>query len=545
MGDLATLQCEFDRVMSPAHQARWLIEVHWRDRDGLRVSDRELRAMFAPRFERLRAMPAWAEVEPVLRRYVRCAVPAPRRAERGFWAAGCLPPSEEAVVLARLVVGPEEVCTVTADDALTFSFRLGLDPLDLPRFATRAGLSVADLRARPDGELEVVISAVGAGCALALFDDEVILRGMRRFNLDLARRGRCEAGDQHCFELADALLAESDMPAAPATTDAAYREPEAPEVPPAPPLDEAAAAVDRMLADGRFEAAREALWASLLRDGADPADLDPDQLAASRAERVGAALRARVAEIADDDPVVLAWAARAALVRDCGGADALNTLLLMAGRYHRRAGRPARGVEFVARALGQLECRLAELGLHLLELGRCYTALNDLDRAQTHLTVALRQVDTLPSPSAPLALRAALAERHLRAGDHGAARANLRTALGVARARAETTVYAPLLAPLAWSEEHLGELSPAVQHYGEALAALRSDAPAGLRRAVLAGLVRCYDRLGEAARADAHLARAEAMAEPAWPLDGPAAFEALVDACLALGPAAPHDPPAA
>ncbi|MDB4932177.1 MAG: hypothetical protein JWM10_4661, partial [Myxococcaceae bacterium] len=73
----------------------------------------------------------------------------------------------------------------------------------------------------------------------------------------------------------------------------------------------------------------------------------------------------------------------------------------------------------------------------------------------------------------------------------------------------------------------------------------RPDAPAGLRRGVLAGLVRCYDRLGESARADGYLARAEAMSEPGWPLDGAWPFEALIDACLALSSAPPHDPSAA
>jgi len=539
MAETSTLQCDFDRVMSPAHQARFITDVAWRDRDGLRSDDPDLRERFAPRFAQLRAMEAWGEVESVLQRYVRSAIPAPRRSERAFWSCACLPESDESLVLARIDVGNGEVCTVTADDSLTFSFRLGLNPLDLPRFATRSGLSVADLRTRADGDIEVMLSAVGGDAALGLFDDEVIVRGMRRFTLALARQGPCSSGHWHSLQLADVLLSEPELP--PSADAPSYRDPSAP---PPSPLEDAIARVDRLLADARHEQAREALVTALCASGPELADaVDPEQ-GAPALDRAASALAGLVGALPDDDAAVLSWVPRARLLGDSGAA-VYNDLLVLSGRFHRRAQRPARGIEFVARALGQLEERHPSIALLLIELARCYTALGDGDAANAHLAVALRHADAEASPSTRLAVRAALAERHLLAGELGPAARSLADALDLARQHGRASLLAHLLAPLAWCDEARGALSDAVAHYAEALALLDDEAPPGLRRGVLAGLVRCHDRRGETSAADAYLRIAEAMKESAWPAERGWPFEPLIDACLATTTASQHHAPPA
>ena len=542
MAETSTLQCDFDRVMSPAHQARFIAEVAWRDRDGMRLDDTDLRERFAPRFAQLRAMEVWGEVESVLRRYVRSAVPAPRRSERAFWSCACLPESDEALVLARIDVGNGEVCTVTADDSLTFSFRLGLNPLDLPRFATRPGLSVADLRTRTDGDIEVVLSAVGGDAAMGLFDDEVIVRGMRRFTLALARQGPCSSGHWHSLQLADVLLSEPELPPSPSPGDAVYRDPSVP--PPPAPIDDAIAEVDRLLAASHYAEARETLVTALSLRGSELADAVDPEHGASALDRAAAALAELVGALPDDDAAVLSWVPRARLLGDAGAA-VYNDLLVLAGRFHRRAERPARGIEFVARALGQLEERHPSIALLLIELARCYTALGDGDAASAHLAVALRHADAEPALSTRLAARASLAERHLRAGDLTPAARSLADALDLARVHGRASLLPHLLAPLGWCDERRGALSDAVAHYAEALALLDDDAPPGLRRGVLAGLVRCHDRRGETAAADAYLRRAEAMTESAWPGERGWPFEPLIDACLATtAPSQHHAPPA-
>jgi tetratricopeptide (TPR) repeat protein len=502
MAEASTLLCDFDRVMSPAHQTRWVSEVTWRDRDGLRADDPNLRGRFAPRFEQLRAMKVWNEVEAVLRRYVRAAIPAPRRSERAFWSCACLPESDEALVLARVDVGDGEVCTVTADDTLTFSFRLGLNPLDLPRFATRAGLSVADLRTRSDGDIEVVLSAVGGDAALGLFDDEVIVLGMRRLTLDLARRGPCVSAEWHNLALADALLAEAEAPDRPASLE---------------PFDVPLTLIEQLIDRGAYEAASAALLSLV-------------------GHRV--ALR--------DDAAVLALFLRALDLRGPEAALPVARMMAAAGRAHRRTGHPARGVELLARAIERIPRDGPHAhAAHLLELGRCYTALGDPEAAIDHLDEAQRSAEHGHPMGLQLAVRGALAEAHFAAGDVGAARSGLGSALVFARVRGLQGVRAHLLAALAWCAERLGEIDEAVEHDTEALALLSHDAKPGLLRGVLAGLVRCHDRRGRRSEADAFLRRAEAMEESAWPGEGPWPLDDLIEASLDLDEAFAHPVPSA
>ena len=536
MAEASTLLCDFDRVMAPAHQARWVSEVAWRDRDGLRADDPDLRGRFAPRFEQLRAMKVWNEVEAVLRRYVRSAIPAPRRSERAYWSCACLPESDDSVVLARVDVGDGEVCTVTADDTLSFSFRLGLNPLDLPRFATRAGLSVADLRTRSDGDIEVVLSAVGGDAALGLFDDEVIVLGMRRLTLDLARRGRCVSADWHNLALADALLTEAEVPDGP---------------PPIADSDVPLTLVDQLIDSGAFEAACSALLAVPVRGRATPEAVEVAARLERLLPRLGDPAPAMLAlvghrEALRDDAAVLSLFLRGLELRGPEAALPVARMMASAGRAHRRTGHPARGVELLTRAIERIPRDGPHAHAeHLLELGRCYTALGDAEAAIDHLDEALRSAEHGDPVGTQLAVRGALAEARLSAGDVGAARGVLGSALVFARARGLHGVRAHLLAALAWCAERLGELDEAVEHGAEALGRLPPDATPGLLRGVLAGLVRCHDRQGRRAEADAFLRRAEAMEGSAWPGEGPWPLDELIEAALELDGASARPPSSA
>lgn len=531
MAEASTLLCDFDRVMSPAHQARWVSEVTWRDRDGLRADDPDLRGRFAPRFEQLRAMKVWNEVEAVLRRYVRSAIPAPRRSERAYWSCACLPESDDSVVLARVDVGDGEVCTVTADDTLSFSFRLGLNPLDLPRFATRAGLSVADLRTRSDGDIEVVLSAVGGDAALGLFDDEVIVLGMRRLTLDLARRGPCVSADWHNLALADALLAEAEVPDRPPSLE---------------PFDIPLALVDQLIDSGAYEAACSALLSAPARRRATPETVEVAARLERLLPRVGEPAPAMLALVGHraalrDDAAVLALFLRALELRDPEAALPIARMMAAAGRAHRRTGHPARGVELLTLAIERIPREGPHAhAAHLLELGRCYTALSDAEAAIDHLEEAQRSAEHGHPVGLQLAVRGALAEAHLAAGELGPARSSLGSALVFARVRGLHGVRAQLLAALAWCAERLGEIDEAVVHDTEALGLLSPEAKPGLLRGVLAGLVRCHDRQGRRAEADGFLRRAEAMEESAWPGEGPWPLDDLIEASLDVDEAFAH-----
>lgn len=553
---------DFDRLMTPAQQARWLVEPHWYDRDGRRPADDERRQRDAPRFERLRAMAVWPDVEDVLRRYVRAGVPAPRRSEAAFWACACLPDAEDALVLAALHVGARQVCAVSAEDALTFSFCFALSPSDVSRFTLRAGVDVADLRPQPDGDVDVVVRAVGREAATTVLDDEVVVRALRRTNLELARAGRCAEGDAHNLALADALLLEPALVPVLDPSAEAYRDPVPPpylgptKLGPDLQVDEALALVDRMIAARQHPLALRELEALHQRFESRRAQ---GEIVARFERLVGVpwvqgtvryALVAIVTHYSDcgDDEAVFRWLEKAK--ESFVGAhesDLVALLSAVAGRAHRRAGRPARGIELLARGLAAFTDAHARNRLtaatFTVELGRCYTALGDFGAAEEHVRDALRAVGDEPHPL-QLTARCALAERQLRAGEWLAARQSLETVLMQAHERRHGAVLVQLLAAVGWCDEKLDAVERSIEHYSQALEAMPADASVGLRRGVLAGLVRGHDRRGAPRVADVFLRQAEALhgtgwpgEEPRWPLDE------LIEACLALDPPAPVAPP--
>lgn len=564
MGDWVFAGEDFDRVMTPAQQARWLVEPHWRDRDGQRPGDAEWRQRDAPRFERLRAMKVWPDVEEVLQRYVRAGVPAARRTEWAYWSCVCMPDSEEVMTLAELHVGARRVCAAVIEDDLAFTFHFALSPADVARFAQREGVDVTEMRAQPGKDVDVTLRAVGRDAAVSVLDDEVVVRALRRCNLELARGGRCAESDRHNIVLADALLLEPGLAPVPAPDSEAYKDPpryaayRGPvTIDPSTPVDEALVFVDRMI-DARY--CDEALVTlETLHRRADAADAHAEII--ERFERLLAllkgqgavryALAAVVVHYSDlgNDERVLHWLPRAKEAFQGSGDPGMTALITgVAGRAHRRTGRHARGVEMLARALTMFAVsggRNAVTAATLtMELGRCYTALGDHGAAMEHLADALDAVEAGSHPM-QLTARCALAERHLRAFDLPSARQRLAQVLTLARERGHLEAIAPTLAVLGWCDERLDATRPAVEHYTRALAGLDDDAPVGLRRGVLAGLVRCHDRLGETPVADGYLARAEAMEGPAWPGDEPAwPLDDLIELLLKLDPPPPNAPPA-
>lgn len=562
MDESAAHEDDFDRVMAPAHQARWLVEPKWRDRDGQRPGDADWRQRDAPRFERLRAMKVWPEVEDVLRWYLHAGVPAARRSEWAYWSCVCLPDSEEVMTLAEVYVGAQKVCAAVVEDDLTFTFQFALSLADVTRFTQRPNVDVTELRPLPGKDVDVTVRAVGRDAAVSVLDDEVVVRALRRCNLELVRAGRCVASEQHNIVLADALLLEPGLASVPAPADEAYVDPPRyaayrgpAEFDPTLPLGEALAHVDQMI-DARYcEEALDALEKLHRRPGSAGAHgeiVERFERLVTLLKEEGAvryALGAIVMHHSDlgDDERVLHWLPRAK-VAFAGSSDfGMQALITAAaGRLHRRTGRPARGVELLARALAVFAAQewpdRPTVAAFTMELGRCYTALGDHDAAMEHLIDAVDTVEALEHPLR-LTTRCALAERHLKAGDFPSARQRLAQVLTLAKERGHREAMAPTLAALGWCDERLDATKLAVEHYVGALAALDDDAPVGLRRGVLAGLVRCHDRRGETAMADDYLARAEAMEGPAWPGEaGVWPLDELIELLLQLDPPAPNTP---
>ena len=207
---------DFDLIMSPEEQERWLVDLHHRDVGGERVEDYDLRSRYRSKYQRFKRMPYAAEVTEVLREYVPTGIPAVRRGEVSFWSCSCLPAYSNpmSTVYSRVNVNWQEVFTAhTSGEELFFSWHLARSSLEKGFNHGLSGLvrqhpavKLSDHRYEPGGQDQVNISVRGIGPALDLIRDKSILSAVRLFNCRLMRKGPCAYSRYHSLDLADSLV---------------------------------------------------------------------------------------------------------------------------------------------------------------------------------------------------------------------------------------------------------------------------------------------------------------------------------------------------
>lgn len=255
-------ESDFDLIMSPEDQARWLEDLSYVDLEGDRAVNPTLRSKYTTRYhQRFKRMPHADAVIDVLRSYVRGGIPAIRRGEISFWACSCLPARD---MYLRININWQEVLTILeADNEVHFSLHLALSPLDpgkalselfhtYPKLALTAddtddaegslgqsiisilkenpedeispehtsklertlkplfeifpNLIIEDQRYEPGGQDQIRLIVSTADEALRLLQFPEVRKAIRLLNLRLMQRGPSNWGQNHCLDLADAIL---------------------------------------------------------------------------------------------------------------------------------------------------------------------------------------------------------------------------------------------------------------------------------------------------------------------------------------------------
>lgn len=204
-------ESDFDLVMPPEEQERWLGDLGCADEGGERLVDPELRRRYRGHFQRFLEMRHAEEALEVLRTYVKVGIPAIRRGEVSFWACSCLPTDG---VYSRVNIYWQEVFTVsTSLNDIRFSLHLARSPLEKalgnresPLLRRHPTLRHTGHRYAPGGQDQTSFEIKGAEVAKELLADEDVLRGIRLLNLRLMQKGPCAYGRYHCMDLADRLL---------------------------------------------------------------------------------------------------------------------------------------------------------------------------------------------------------------------------------------------------------------------------------------------------------------------------------------------------
>ena len=211
---------DFDLIMSPGDQERWLVNPEFITPGGNRLTNDEQRMKYAQKYQRFQKMPYAEEITNVLREYVRNTIPPYQASEMLFWSCTCLLSKygKDIVTYSRINLnwqlvfeaymykGKPEFSIYVAKSPIEKDSKLK-NMLHSVRLAWR-GAWPTKHQYKPGGQDQVNFSVFGCNDMLDLIHNPEMLKAMRLFNLRLMRRGPCISSQFHCFDLADKLVEE-------------------------------------------------------------------------------------------------------------------------------------------------------------------------------------------------------------------------------------------------------------------------------------------------------------------------------------------------
>jgi len=180
----------------------------------------EHRFKYVGRFEKLLRRPQGQEVLEILRLYAENCIPIPRRTERYYWSASCLPSTSDKP-LVRVNASWMELFTLLPDgDGLRARFILHLSDFTTDGSPEPDHLDEAFIEqcvARPDDVSHFFwkadtfgIKVRGSASIRKFLANRRALRAIRTFNLTHMNCGRNAYQASHCFSVADYMLGEAD-----------------------------------------------------------------------------------------------------------------------------------------------------------------------------------------------------------------------------------------------------------------------------------------------------------------------------------------------
>ncbi|MBZ0298977.1 MAG: hypothetical protein K8J31_04505 [Anaerolineae bacterium] len=214
---------DFDLVMPPSEQQRWLEDLSFRDLAGERLIDDRLRKLYTSKYQKFQDMPEAANVIHVLKEYVQNSIPAIKSSEISFWICSCLPYGSiysrinigwqttfdvfilEGKIFYRWYLTRDLVEQVFGWDLSDINYDLGFTISGFEEYSELV-IEIQKSNLTKGGDDQVFVITEGKTHALALIHDEYMLTAVRVFNLGLMQKSPCPWGRFHCMDLADQLV---------------------------------------------------------------------------------------------------------------------------------------------------------------------------------------------------------------------------------------------------------------------------------------------------------------------------------------------------
>jgi hypothetical protein len=210
------------RFLDLQEQRNWMVgKTILRDADE-RSESPELRFKYVARFQKLLRRPQAQVVLEILRRYGRDCIPIPRKTERHYWSASCLP-STPGKALVRVNASWMELFALYADgEGIRANFLVHLSDFTTDHSPEQGHVDESFLEHCvttpedvgyffPRGEDIFGVKVRGYSSIGKFLATHRALRAIRAFNLTHMNRGRNAYQASHCYSLADYMLSEDEM----------------------------------------------------------------------------------------------------------------------------------------------------------------------------------------------------------------------------------------------------------------------------------------------------------------------------------------------
>jgi hypothetical protein len=179
----------------------------------------EHRFKYVARFEKLLRRPQAPDVLDILRLYGETCIPVPRRTERYYWSASCLPSTNDKP-LVRVNASWMELFTLLPErNALRARIITHLSDFTTDGSPEPDHIDQAFLEScveRPEDVSHtlwrrpqiLIVKVSGAASIRKFLEHPRALRAIRNFNLTHMNRGRNAYQASHCYSVADVMLGE-------------------------------------------------------------------------------------------------------------------------------------------------------------------------------------------------------------------------------------------------------------------------------------------------------------------------------------------------
>lgn len=198
----------FFDLVTEQDQEKWLTKLDYNSYKGKRIVSDEIRERYKNKFAKFMKDSASEKVINFLKIYLYIAIPFPIKTELSYWVISCLPGSS-IKTFCRINLFWQEVLTAFEDNKeLYFSFHLMKSEISDNTFdkILDDNCEIYDHKYKPGGEDQCNLIVKSYKKAVDILKEDEIRIAIKKFNLNLMRKGNCQYSRYHCFDLADIIV---------------------------------------------------------------------------------------------------------------------------------------------------------------------------------------------------------------------------------------------------------------------------------------------------------------------------------------------------